>query len=166
MSSLPATGPQQVGFGKALRFYRRRRGLTQQELGERLGFDQTTISDWERGRDAPRDLYVFLDDLAEVLAVDPQTLQRGEIEAPVQATGTGPLEEWKERKIRDFAPNVPPEIARQALTILDRLDPSEWEAAIAMLWGLGDRKARKGLKSKIAELREQYQTDTDEKDAL
>jgi len=35
-------------------FFRRRTNLTQAEVAEMLGLDQTTVSRWERGRKLPR----------------------------------------------------------------------------------------------------------------
>jgi transcriptional regulator with XRE-family HTH domain len=40
--------------GEAIRNLRRRLGITQQQLGDRLGVDQATVSRWERGVENPR----------------------------------------------------------------------------------------------------------------
>lgn len=40
--------------GEAIRNMRRRIGVTQQQLGDRLGVDQATVSRWERGIENPR----------------------------------------------------------------------------------------------------------------
>jgi DNA-binding XRE family transcriptional regulator len=41
-------------FGGPVRASRRRLGVSQKQLGQLLGVDQTTISNWERGANAPR----------------------------------------------------------------------------------------------------------------
>lgn len=40
--------------GEAIKNLRRRLGVTQQQLGDRLGVDQATVSRWERGVENPR----------------------------------------------------------------------------------------------------------------
>lgn len=40
--------------GEAIKNLRRRLGITQQQLGDRLGVDQATVSRWERGVENPR----------------------------------------------------------------------------------------------------------------
>ncbi|KAB2910870.1 MAG: helix-turn-helix transcriptional regulator [Hyphomicrobiaceae bacterium] len=42
-----------MDWPQALKAYRRRHGLTQATLAERLNVDPTTVSRWERGRDQP-----------------------------------------------------------------------------------------------------------------
>jgi transcriptional regulator with XRE-family HTH domain len=46
-------GPEPAQPSERLRAYRERRGLTQEELGDRLRVSQSAISDWERGRSRP-----------------------------------------------------------------------------------------------------------------
>lgn len=38
----------------AFEYYRKRSNLTQQQVADILGLDQTTISRWEKGRKLPR----------------------------------------------------------------------------------------------------------------
>lgn len=42
-----------LDWGRRIREYRGRSGMTQQALADDLGVDRTTISRWERGRDEP-----------------------------------------------------------------------------------------------------------------
>jgi transcriptional regulator with XRE-family HTH domain len=56
-----------LGFGQRLRSARITRGLTQAQLGARLGVRQQTIGAWERG-DKPQSR--FLSPLAEFLGLD------------------------------------------------------------------------------------------------
>jgi HTH-type transcriptional regulator/antitoxin HipB len=56
----PVTTPEQLGA--AIRAYRIAKGITQAELGKRIGFAQNAISDFERdpGRSSLRRLYRML----------------------------------------------------------------------------------------------------------
>src|SRR6266567_1655186 len=56
--------PQAVQLGAELREQRRRAGMTVVQVGEALGFHQSTISRWERGETMPDDA-----DTAAVLAI-------------------------------------------------------------------------------------------------
>lgn len=55
-------------FGKRLRAVRKELGLTQKELGERIGVGRTTISEYESGKIVPRQDGLIK--LAEVLGVN------------------------------------------------------------------------------------------------
>lgn len=55
-------------FGKRLRSVRKELGLTQKELGERIGVGRTTISEYESGKIVPRQDGLIK--LAEVLGVN------------------------------------------------------------------------------------------------
>lgn len=55
-------------FGKRLRSVRKDLGLTQKELGERIGVGRTTISEYESGKIVPRQDGLIK--LAEVLGVN------------------------------------------------------------------------------------------------
>ena len=43
----------QVQIGKFISELRKEKGLTQEQLGERLGVTQKTVSRWENGRNMP-----------------------------------------------------------------------------------------------------------------
>jgi transcriptional regulator with XRE-family HTH domain len=61
-------------FGWNLRIARRKAGLSQRELAERMGRDQSRIAVWESGKRQPRiDTVVRL---AEALEIDPGELLR------------------------------------------------------------------------------------------
>jgi transcriptional regulator with XRE-family HTH domain len=61
-------------FGWNLRIARRRAGLRQHELAERMGNDQSGISAWESGKHLPRISTVVR--LAEALEIEPGELLR------------------------------------------------------------------------------------------
>jgi transcriptional regulator with XRE-family HTH domain len=52
----PRPTPASVGVGQLLRAYRQAHGLTQQQLADRLGFDQSYVSKVESGRRAIHDI--------------------------------------------------------------------------------------------------------------
>ena len=41
-------------YAEQIKAYRKKRGLTQKELGERLGVEEGTIRSWEKGYSKPR----------------------------------------------------------------------------------------------------------------
>ncbi|MBQ7171628.1 MAG: helix-turn-helix transcriptional regulator [Clostridia bacterium] len=59
-------------FGEKLRFFRRRDGYTQAELGELLGITPRTLINYEKGRCCPKqaDLYMRMADLFDVKMQD------------------------------------------------------------------------------------------------
>lgn len=69
-------------IGERIRQYRQVRGLSQPELGDRVGVGQTTISSWERGRTVPtREMVVRV---ADALGVPPTDIERLTEEASLQ----------------------------------------------------------------------------------
>ncbi|MBQ3970023.1 MAG: helix-turn-helix transcriptional regulator [Clostridia bacterium] len=48
-------------FGSRLRKLRKEKGLTQKKLAERLGYDYSTISAWEIGKQEPCGVYPIAD---------------------------------------------------------------------------------------------------------
>ena len=59
---------------KDLGYYRRRQGISQEELGEKLGVPKANISAWERGmREVP---LKHLDTIAEALSLSEEELQQ------------------------------------------------------------------------------------------
>ena len=52
--------------------FRRKKGMTQRELGEVLGIRQNTISAWECGRNEPDLGSIFV--MADIFGVSPKTL--------------------------------------------------------------------------------------------
>lgn len=70
-------------ISKNIMFYRKKNGLTQNQLAERLRVKSTTVSSWERGANAPdiETLYsicklfgVSLDDMYGIKSEEPQTI--------------------------------------------------------------------------------------------
>ena len=59
--------PQQFGLGDNIADRRRRAGLTQDELGSRLGVSAQAVSKWERNISCPD--IMLLPDLAHTLGV-------------------------------------------------------------------------------------------------
>lgn len=57
-------------MGRVIRASRQRRGLTQAELGSRLGVRRQTIGAWEHGADSPS--LTILPELARALGVRPE----------------------------------------------------------------------------------------------
>lgn len=68
-------------FGKTLRYFRRRAGLTQTELGNLVKAGQTTIVGWEKQADPPDDPFM-LAELARVLQAPIEYLEKGLIPTP------------------------------------------------------------------------------------
>jgi transcriptional regulator with XRE-family HTH domain len=62
-------------FGWNLRIARRRAGLRQQDLADRMGIYQSGISFWESGKCLPR--ITSIAHLAEALEIEPSDLLRG-----------------------------------------------------------------------------------------
>lgn len=48
-------------FGSRLRKLRKEKGLTQKKLAEKLGYDNSTISAWEVGKQEPCGVYPIAD---------------------------------------------------------------------------------------------------------
>lgn len=80
-----------------VKFLRERLGMTQAELGEKLGKGQTTIQKIEAGETLrPR----FMNKMAEILGVDVYTLEYGDATQP--SPSTTPLTPRRESNVRDF----------------------------------------------------------------
>lgn len=75
----------QMKTGGLIRTLRRRRGLTQLALAERLGVSDKVVSKWERGRGAPD--IALLPSLSEALGVDTKALLRGDLEENEMTNG-------------------------------------------------------------------------------
>ena len=75
----------QMKTGGLIRTLRRRRGLTQLALAERLGVSDKAVSKWERGRGAPD--IALLPSLSEALGVDTKALLRGDLEENEMTNG-------------------------------------------------------------------------------
>jgi transcriptional regulator with XRE-family HTH domain len=95
----PSTAPR-TGFGKRLATARESAGLTQSQLGEKLGLSQRAIAHWERGTTALRPDQ--LDALVKLLNVSVDTLVSGN-EIPEKETGP----KGKVRKIFEAVSRLP-----------------------------------------------------------
>ncbi|MFZ1008762.1 MAG: helix-turn-helix transcriptional regulator [Candidatus Sulfotelmatobacter sp.] len=73
MPSTRRTSPE-IAFGRELRNLRRKRKISQEELGARSGYHRTYIGQLERGEKSPSLRTLF--DLAATLGVLPSTLVR------------------------------------------------------------------------------------------
>lgn len=62
---------------------RRRAGLTQLQLAERLGVPQSRVADWERGARGVPD--ALLESLAEALTVEPAEIEVAQGRIPTEA---------------------------------------------------------------------------------
>jgi transcriptional regulator with XRE-family HTH domain len=65
----------EVAFGRVLRELRRKRGVSQDELGDRSGYHRTYIGQLERGEKSPSLRTLF--NLAATLDVSPSSMVRG-----------------------------------------------------------------------------------------
>lgn len=119
------TGQLPATFGAALRYLRQRAGLTQAQLGDLAGIDQSNISDIERG---------------EILRPTADTL--GRIAAALQARGVRVDGPALERLAGSFAPDggapggVWASLARRAAALPDDLASQFLIAASALLTAL------------------------------
>lgn len=75
------------GYGKKIRFYRKRLKLTQEELGDKLGVTKSFISKIESESTAPN--LEMLNSIAEALEVDIVDFFDNKIEAPDDLKAAG-----------------------------------------------------------------------------
>jgi len=61
-----------MSLGQTIRTLRKRRGMDQKELADKLGLAQSTVCDWESGKTCPR--HARLATLARVLNVSVKRL--------------------------------------------------------------------------------------------
>lgn len=73
-----------MGYLERLAALRKRKGLTQVDLAERMGVEQPTIQRWERGQREPKFEQLFK--LAEILGVDASTLLSKDVAVPLGPT--------------------------------------------------------------------------------
>ncbi len=65
-----------MGIGTRIKEERKRAGITQPELGEKIGVHETTIRRWEQERDKGPDA-IMVQKIAEVLGVSVEDLMTG-----------------------------------------------------------------------------------------
>ncbi|ABD27450.1 putative prophage repressor [Novosphingobium aromaticivorans DSM 12444] len=73
-----------MGYLERLAALRKRKGLTQVDLAERMGVEQPTIQRWERGQREPKFEQLFR--LAEILGVDASALLSKDVAVPLGPT--------------------------------------------------------------------------------
>ena len=127
-------------IGALIAQLRKEKGLTQRELGARLGVSDRAVSKWERGLNLP-DTALF-EPLARELGVTIPELLRGEREAataadPAQAVrATLSLAEYRERQVRRGRAVIRGLAALLVLLVgLPLLSPF----GMGLLWGLGPK---------------------------
>jgi transcriptional regulator with XRE-family HTH domain len=76
-----------VGLGAWLKALRERAGLSQQELADRIGVDQASVSRWENGRGEPG--VSIAGELADALGVDVHTLAHPPTPKPPESPRRG-----------------------------------------------------------------------------
>ena len=73
-----------VQTGKLIAELRKKQGLTQQQLADKLNLSNKTISKWESGAGSPDISNLSI--LAEILGISVDELLKGELNAPQQNT--------------------------------------------------------------------------------
>jgi transcriptional regulator with XRE-family HTH domain len=72
------------GVGKMIQAYRRRSGLTQEQLAEKTGLPLRSVQNWEAGHRTPRPMALLA--LARVLGTTVEELLTGRAPAPKKAS--------------------------------------------------------------------------------
>lgn len=104
-------------FGERVKALRLAKGLTQEQLGERLGLAATTVANYERGERLRQDLVTLLG-LADALGTTVDYLVRG-IAVPAGASPFGPA--WERAFLLAVTEGYSPEEAEEALRVYRRL---------------------------------------------
>lgn len=121
--------------GKAIRRVRKRRGVSQSELADRLDVYQATISKWERGdRDVSEDR---LQDVADALGVDTEEIkgiakelyaEAGQEAEPEYVSEEKEISRWRDRVISDPSLDEWTQVLLMGLPVF--LDRKSWVAPI------------------------------------
>ena len=85
-----------IQTGKLIAELRKKQGLTQQQLADKLNLSNKTISKWESGSGSPD--ISNLPVLAEALGISVDELLKGELKGPESDTSLGLAEEYSPRK--------------------------------------------------------------------
>ena len=112
-------------------------GLTQQKFADALGVKQNTIAQYESGRNAPIDAVVSL--ICREFNVNEAWLRTGE--------GAMFLERSRDEELSAFFGDLlagQPDFKRRLITVLSRLDESEWE----LLEQMADKLVEEAQKEK------------------
>lgn len=134
-------------FGQALRFYRKRAGLTQAQLAAKVDVDQTTLSGWESRAEPPRDPMALMQ-LADVLHVVDEDLQAGRIrrsEVPEVKNDDALL---RTLAARFGGKHGDPAVLEALLKAFAKLSPEEQQYQLEMIEWSAERKAKLSFKAK------------------
>lgn len=110
-----------MGYGDRIRQARRKKGLTQEALGEAVGFGQTTVQGWEQERNEPE--LETLRKIAKATDTDPCWLAFGDDLPPsevsllrvfrqLNSVGRRGVEVWLQQLLEGQAAAAPPEEGR------------------------------------------------------
>lgn len=111
--------------------------LTQQEFSDRIGIKRNTIAQYESGRNAPIDAVVSL--ICREFNVSEEWLRTG--------AGDMFLERSRDEELSAFFGDLlagQPDFKRRLITVLSRLDESEWE----LLEQMADKLVEEAQKEK------------------
>lgn len=136
-----ATQHRPTKLGMRVKELRDSFGWSQYQLAVESKVSPATIHKIESGKTQSPGTSI-LESIAHSLGVGLDELLGNQ--TPTDLFGKG----WKERAMRESAPNTPPEVSREFLALLDRLDASDRDAARAMLLGLAQEKQDGGVSGK------------------
>lgn len=133
--AMPDSGLRGLTIGERIRSERETRGWSQSDLSIRARVPQATIHKIESGKTvSPR--MDTLQALAETFGVP-----IGELTGEIPLAEFAQSDDWIDQLIRRYAPNVPPDLARQVVGYFDKLDAHGRKAAIQMLRALAEGEA-------------------------
>lgn len=115
-------------FSDVLRSLRLKAGLSQEELGKKLGLAKSTISMYESGTREPN--LEVLEAIADIFNVDMNTLTDSKVSAELSSELQEYLEELKNRSemrmLFSLAKGATKEDVMQAVKIIEALKKDEW----------------------------------------
>ena len=116
-------------FSDVLRSLRLKAGLSQEELGKKLGLAKSTISMYESGTREPN--LEVLEAIADTFNVDMNTLTDSKVSAELSSELQEYLEELKNRSemrmLFSLAKGATKEDVMQAVKIIEALKKDEWD---------------------------------------
>lgn len=136
-NSLMADQVAGTHFGKRLKYFRRRRKLTQTDVATRLGVVPTTVVAWEKQPHPLKDPFQ-LSELADYLRISV-----GELTGQANIADIAG-DDWETRDIRRLAPNTPVEEASGLLDDWEHLDQAGRRAVQILIDGLRKPKSKEG----------------------
>ncbi|MDO4811938.1 MAG: helix-turn-helix transcriptional regulator [Eubacteriales bacterium] len=112
-------------FGAALAEHRKKQGMTQRQLADKLNVTDKAVSKWERGLSYPD--VTLLEPLADALSVSVETLLRCEGPAPIRKDETMQEEQKQQEPIQNLV-----ELSSENLK-RERRRSKKWIAAVAAI---------------------------------